>query len=70
VSLHPEVDFSPANVFDVPPLALAYAREFAEAIGNVRGWEFTVKIPTSVWMTSAEKLIDRDDTRPFRPPLR
>lgn len=120
MSLHPEEDFTPANVLDVSPSALAYAREFAEAIGSVQGgpqivafdWatsvsmrdapdapekdlgaclmlgayprreiphqalrfasglEFAIKIPASVWMTSAEKLIDRDDTRPFRLTLR
>jgi hypothetical protein len=120
VSLHPEEDFTPANVLDVSPSALAYAREFAEAIGSVQGgskivtfywatsvsmqegpdapekhlgscvtlgpyrreeipqesirltagFEFAVKIPANVWMMSAEKLIDRDDARPFRLTLR
>ncbi|WP_458756642.1 hypothetical protein ACSVBT_12740 [Afipia sp. TerB] len=49
--LHPEEDFTPASIIAVSPPALAYAREFAHAIGIVRGGS---QIVAFEWATSVE----------------
>lgn len=47
--LHPEEDFTPRHVISVSSAALAYAREFAESIGSVRGGS---RIVSFDWATS------------------
>jgi hypothetical protein len=49
MSLHPEEDFTPASVVAISLSALAYAREFANAIGSVRGGS---QIVAFEWATS------------------
>lgn len=46
---HPEEDFTPKGSVRVSPAALAYAREFAEAIGSVQGGSQIVSFD---WATS------------------